>query len=313
LNVYSKSRGIEFISCDGFPKIFIGSRELPMIRNIRRKKRGLILKKKRGFQAISLALAFLTLISILASLATYNGSTHLKGGDEHMRVAAFWGESVVIALTVMAIIQIVRRLLPLRGWFHERKVFHWLGNNSYAMDALRTQVKRYESLAVFDLPIEHLCAQLSAIGDHLMDELSLSGEEGNRESNALLVRMSAGTWERKALDFQSDKGEAKGSLAAMRTRAAYATQRNLYQLQIETGASWRRWLLGFAICLSGLLFILAVLLLGAGSFIKTWKDEPPGLIFVSYLAGTLLVSIFAGYMASIARDLVAIIEKLRRQ
>jgi hypothetical protein len=70
------------------------------------------------------------------------------------------------------------------------------------------------------------------------------------------------------------------------------------------------------------LFILGLPLLNTGSFIPGLIYLSPGAKrlpasehagnFVFLMTGTVLSALFAGFLGSIARDVVAIVEKLRR-
>jgi hypothetical protein len=244
-------------------------------------------------------------------------------GRERARVTAFLGESIVIALGAMALIQVFRRLFPIRGWFHQNAVLHWLGGDGDADTALAELKRRAQgrSLAMFDLPIELLCAQLSAIGEQLLDELTalpqppIAPPPPREYAATLLDRMSSGEWKKNPIPSPATAASAapfEESVAATRTRIAYAVQRRLDQLQIDASARWRRWLLVTAIVLSFVLFFIAAGVLGAGQRFITPISPTPSGYAVSYFIGAILVALFAGYMASIARDLVAIIEKLRR-
>jgi len=100
-----------------------------------------------------------------------------------------------------------------------------------------------------------------------------------------------------------------------------AIQRNLDQFQISSSANWRRYLLLTSVLLSMVIFVLGLPLLQTGSFISGLSN-PDGLQplklsqrtgnFALLFSATLLTGLFAGFLGSIARDLVAIIEKLRR-
>ncbi len=229
--------------------------------------------------------------------------------DTSARVATYLGQSFVIALAAMALIQIARRLLPLRGWFHQEEVERWLGSGP-AIDILEARLTGRRSLAAFDLPIEQLSAQLSSIGDHVLEEVVASPPPANERNDAveLLDRMSDGEWSRPRPPSVEDSKEWD---TTRRTRVAYAIQRHLDLLQIEAGSRWRRRLLVAAIYACGVLFVVAAAVLGAGTFIEPWNDGVFAKAF-SWTLGTLLVALLGGYMATIARDVVAIIEKLRR-
>jgi hypothetical protein len=242
---------------------------------------------------------------VFAGIAAAESTPH----DTRARVATFLGESLVIALATMALIQVARRLLPLRGWFHRDEVERWLGSGP-AINVLEARLIGWRSLAALDLPVEQLCAQLSAIGDHLLEEVIASPPPANERNDAveLLDRMSEGEWSRPRPPSLKDSEEWE---TTRRTRVAYAIQRHLDLLQIEAGSRWRWSLLVAAIGACGVLFLVAKWVLGAGTFIQPWSNGAFAKAF-TWTLGTLLVALLGGYMATIARDVVAIIEKLRR-
>ena|ERR1051326_2215557 len=158
---------------------------------------------------------------------------------------------------------------------------------------------------VFDLPSELLTGQLGAIAEQTLEELP-SGAPPSR----LIERMSAG-------EYASDGERTSASVTDGRAAMALAIQRNLDHFQIATAAKWRRYLLVTCITLSTGLFTLGLGLLGMGSFLPELNAPPFKFAawlgnFVLLLLATSLVSLFGGLLGSISRDLVAIIEKLRR-
>ena len=161
---------------------------------------------------------------------------------------------------------------------------------------------------MLDLSSELLTGQLGAIADRVMEK------QGKNEPRSALIRRMA-----------AEDGVVRVPVSAEqdpRIGNAMAIQRNLDQFQISTSAQWGRYLLKTSILLSMALFMLGLRLLNYGSFINGLIDLPPGADslrasvhagnFLFLLTGTVLTALFAGFLGSIARDVVAILEKLRR-
>ncbi len=218
----------------------------------------------------------------------------------------FFFNSLVIGMAAMSLIQIFRRLFRMRGAFHRDLTEEWLGVE--ASEELYREVgpKRIDDM--FDLSSELLTGQLGAIADRVMEK------QGKNEPASSLIR-------RMAAEDNAVRSSASGE-QDQRIGYAMAIQRNLDQFQISTSAGWGRYLLRTSILLSIALFILGLPLLNTGSFIPGLIDITSGakklpasahagnLVFL--MGGAVLTALFAGFLGSIARDVVAIVEKLRR-
>ncbi len=220
----------------------------------------------------------------------------------------FFLKSCVIGFAAMSLLQIGRRLFPMRGSFHKELTVEWLGDAAVA--ELYTAVGAERIRNMFDLPSELLTGQLGAIADQVMEK------QGRSEQPTLLIRRMAAEEENVV------QPPAASSEQDPRVRAAMAIQRNLDQFQISTSALWRRYLLMTSILLSMTLFLFGLRLFDGGSFIPGLTSIPqhgPALTARQYsenfsllCLATVLTALFGGFLGSIARDLVAIVEKLRR-
>ena len=129
---------------------------------------------------------------------------------------------------------------------------------------------------VLELPIERLTAQLQA-----------SGEFALRNPDSKLV-----PWIDRVLHYEGlDTPQAKSQML----------QRRLDHLQLRAESEWRSWLRLAAIGLSSVLSFGGVLILG---------DLSGGPLAVGALV--VAAGIIGGHFASVARDLVALVERNRR-
>jgi hypothetical protein len=214
--------------------------------------------------------------------------------------------SLVVGLTAMSIIQIARRIFRIRGAYHREVVGRWLGEQASAELSSRAQAGQIS--AMFDLPTEMLTGQLSAIAEQALER---------RGWPSPLVRRMAEGGEPTPSQWESSHADEAESDHDTRASLALAIQRNLDQFQISTSAAWRRYLWLTAVLLSLVLFNAGLQLFNTGSFIPGLKAYPRVFNewlgnFAALSSAAILVGLFGGFLATIGRDIVAIIEKLRR-
>ncbi len=255
---------------------------------------------------------------------------------------AFVKQSIAIGVLTMAVIQMVRMTYPVRGIFHGRRVRAWLragiapearSNNkpevtSPQKDPVAELVKlavTSDSRALFDLSIEQLCGQMAAAIDPVLDAPleqrallhGLAGESGVDEVNRYVTawqnwrnRPKESKSQSSGADMQGLSEPSKGDSEAKsepseidiqfldaRNAVSRRIHRNIDGFQILVSTNWKR-----------MLRIGAVIIAGVLSCYGTAEitDLRSRLFFV--FAG----GIMAGFIATVARDIVAGIEKLRR-
>ena len=199
------------------------------------------------------------------------------------------GIIVVSGISSMAIVQIFKSLLGLRGLYQERQLKQWFvqqpdGSSGYiefrmaltAADASDRGI-RY----LFDLPIDQLCAQVSGAADVALASPAQFGA---------FLRCLAG--ERA---FSIDAGS--GAEEDRQIRLSHYVRAGIDQLQVSVGHRWRRYVRSAAVGLSGLIGIAIV----EASLVPTRQR---GLdILAALLVG--------GFVAWFARDVAALVERLR--
>jgi len=259
---------------------------------------------------------------------------------------AFVKQSIAIGVLTMAVIQMVRMTYPVRGIFHGRRVRAWLragivpearSNNKSevsspqrdpvagAVSELLKLAVTSDSRALFDLSIEQLCGQMAAAIDPVLDapteqrELlgGLAGESGMDDVNRYVTAWENWRDRLKGSKSQSSGGNmqrlsepSKGNSQATsepseidikfldaRNAVSRRIHRNIDGFQILVSTNWKR-----------MLRIGAVIIAGVLSCYGTAEitDVRSRLFFV--FAG----GIMGGFIATVARDIVAGIEKLRR-
>ena len=230
--------------------------------------------------AILLALAgYYVVKGLVASLGTF--ATFTLANAQGTIVAL-----VLIGLVTMSMIQVIRSLWPFRGWFQAAEMSRQLFG-SEEMDPSLLKLLRLstpsQTIAIWNHPIEQVSGQIGAAV-----ELAFADPEGY---SRLLKSLSNDA----AYGTPRDK---KG-----RDTVAFFVQRNIDRSQIATGDRWRRILRIFAIGLSTALAFAVSLAQEKPASFQGWS-----ILLVS----ALLIGIVSGYLAMVFRDLVAIVERLRR-
>ena len=273
-------------------------------------------------------------------------------------VEALLIQSAAIGVIVMASIQTVRSIVPVRSWFHRTRVSVWLGR---APDELKVP-KEFEarmrqrietdglwldkyigpdttekqildrllqlttaegsarpavSRAFFDLPLEQLCGQISAGAERAIVD--------PRTNGAILLRLANAAGEEDVLSFftahrdleptprpkvQPPSNRHSGCLrhASRGTSArrgscervpAWRNASDAASIAFKSKAAshWRRRLRAIAVMLAAALGLTAALI---------------GNQFLASVPVAIASGIVGGFFAMLARDLTAIVERLRR-
>jgi hypothetical protein len=157
--------------------------------------------------------------------------------------------------------------------------------------------------ALYDLPIEQLCGQINSAAqvvlDRSLDHPDLFVCLASMADPVDVARMMFPPKEAKAAR-PLDEGEAQerhDSYIDARTRVTHQIQRAIDTLEITAGFRWKFWMQLASIALSGLFAGLGMWMFWKGSH-----------LFLSSLA----VAVLGGFLASLARDLVATLRQLKK-
>lgn len=301
-----------------------------------------------GILLVSLIAIWIAAYLVIATGETVLRALGGFGEDQagHL-VAVFLGRCLVIGVLSMALIQTLRGLVPLRGRFHETEIRRWLARGWSAegrlvapappgdssprglSDGREAREKRRPpvdgmishlvELAVmlrreelFDLRIEKLCGQIGAAVELVVDrpvsdidQDLLRSLAGRKHADEYLSALSGESMQDNASGNKAGGSapprkdhplETDADRVMLRHQVEQRIRRNIDGLQISVGVRWRRQLRGLAIVVSS---VLALGLLG-----------PPQLE-VAWFLSIAMTSLIAGYIASVARDLTAVIERWR--
>jgi hypothetical protein len=244
----------------------------------------------------------------------------------------FFGESrdlggylaamAAIGVAAMALIQAAKDVLPLRTWFQRWRLEKWMAEGAREAEAhfaatlpdangaginARRAWKDLIALSVdgdekalLSLSIEQLCGQMSAAFQMVLDypkqyrDLLLiagsfaSPDDMNQILNTDRSRMSRA-------DGPPTPEQIQWTDA--RNRVTHQLQRAVDGFQIATGYRWTFWMKIASFVVSAILTAIAVQTKGQG--------------IVAHVGVIAFTAILAGFLAPIARDLAATIQKLR--
>lgn len=258
---------------------------------------------------------------------------------------AFLTAMAAIGVLSMAIIQTVKDMLPIRNWFQQSFVLEWLkkkakqahdkttrwmtqgglawfdsernrtsppADNKYFVQSPRAgdaQTDMFklatdgDAKALYDLPIEQLCGQLNSAAqmvlDRPVDHPDLLRCLASAADAVDVARVMFPPVEAKAAR-PADAGDAQqrhDAYVDARTRVTHQIQRAIDALQIRAGFRWKFYLQLASIVISGILAGAGVAIFGSGSY------------RVPIAIG---VGILGGFLAPVARDLVAALQQLRK-
>jgi hypothetical protein len=235
-------------------------------------------------------------------------------------LGSFLGAVVIIGLLSMVTIQLAKDFFPLRALFQAVWIRRWIRqriSDLASKDTEKAAVSLWDvygdllnltgasgrSGYLFNLPVEQLCGQINA---------ALQAALENPEAHKSLIRIFASTAKpedlmiffgpRPSLVINEQQSEAQRQVieryAEARNRVAHQAERAVDNLQISIGASWKLLLQSASIILS--LYFAA---LGIGKY-WTNASSPSARI-----RDGIAIGLIAGYLAPVARDIVAKIQR----
>lgn len=248
-----------------------------------------------------------------------------------------------IGTVSMALLQIAKNVFPLRSSFQRRHFREWLsrsaneaadsaGSAAATGDNIKTEesspgqpkkkskvcsgvaehdlinlVSSGDEEAFYYLPIEDLCGQIKSVASVVLDYPSLHenllrclANQANAKDIYVILHPPSPEIFLKRAD-QSTEGEKRAvkEYAAAKTRLALQVRCSVDAIQTSIGFRWKRWLQIASMFLSAALGMVALL-------VAPGQDYP-----YPTLGATILIGLLSGFLAPVARDLVAAVEKWR--
>ena len=221
-------------------------------------------------------------------------------------ISDHWGAylAALVALSglTMSLIQIAKDVLGLRMRFHRAKVLQWLDEPTSLAGTpppLERQLLRLASgsneRALYDAELADVCIQLSAAIQLLVDYpgqapdlLKTVARGAHRNDLDLLVRVDGA---------QPADPDQRQQVFDARNRVRALAHRSVEILKLQTATGWRRRMQASSFVVSVSIALVALMMSGG------LKDRPGAVLWTALLAG---------FLAPVARDLLAAVEQLRR-
>lgn len=239
----------------------------------------------------------------------------------------------------MALLQTAKNLLPLRLWFQRCHVQNWLAHRAtqaaaaakaagasfaappasvpQAQTDLVHLATAGDAGALYSLPIEQLCGQINAATQVLLDYPSLHwnllrclASEAQPADLALINPPDPAAHaarkmllRKPAVTLTDAEHNQVDDYVAARNRVSHQIQRAVDALQISVSFRWKFWMQLSSILLSAALGVTTLLIGNAYFDMRLTAARECALI--------ILTAILSGFLAPVARDLVAALEQIR--
>lgn len=225
-----------------------------------------------------------------------------------------------VGVVSMALLQTVKDMLPTRRWFQAWWVSRWLDrqvaaappltggppSKAAAEEDLVRLATSGDTAALYDLPIEQVSGLMSSASQIVLDYppdhrdlLVCLAARARAEDLELLLAQGPSAARPRATLTEPDRSR----FVDARNRVTHQVQRSLDGLQIAAGFRWK-WLIQV------LSIVLSAVLVWAG--MALFVEAPRAGSGLHYFLLYLLAGILGGFLAPVARDLVAALQQLRK-
>jgi hypothetical protein len=206
--------------------------------------------------------------------------------------------SIAIGTLTMALIQVLKP--PLRSLFHRHEIRRWIRNGGQFepnVDQFLDHVGLNQADALLELPAEELIAQIQAAAEAITFSATRElGEQTNRFLDEVLGEVG---------DRPNIAQRYFGNESRELSGLSYLLQRRLDTLQVQIRYKWQA-ILSFL----SLHVALALSLVAMTVFFSSYSSYQSPAISIIVIA--IPLAVLSGFFASLARDLTAIVERLRR-
>jgi hypothetical protein len=234
--------------------------------------------------------------------ASFENSFRLHTGSVSAQARDLLWFALACGLLSFATIECIKRLTYLRAAYHERETRRWLqsrfdqiasnsddGESPFKQLLAAMGIERGDEKRIFNLPSEQLSAQVSAAAD-----LALTAPRSDYAGYRYFLASVTG--DKRDLDLES-ASKTDREQEADDLRRGQQVRIGLDQLQVALRDRWRRYLWGAGLWISGAY--------GVGLAFAGNREAVEGPRHV------LAALVLGGVVAAVARDLTAIVERLR--
>ncbi len=237
----------------------------------------------------------------------------------YARAFGFATALAAVGVISMAFLQTIKDVLPVRRWFQTWWVVGWLteqaartpapATGAVNVAAAETDLVRLatsgDRAALYDLAIEQVTAQMNAAAQMVLDFpwrhehlfRCLAAQADAEDLRRLLDARPPERGPRRELS-----AEDKSALIDARNRVTHQVQRSLDGLMISAGFRWKLYLQLAS-------FVVSAIIVWAGLMLFV---REPIAVFVRHLPLYVALSLLGGFLAPVARDLVAALQQVRK-
>lgn len=243
----------------------------------------------------------------------------MKGLDAIVGWVKAWAVLLTAIGTVsMALLQTAKNVFPLRSWFQRGRLHRWILVAASASTGPEVCTSKAEtdliSLATsgdeeafYNLPVEDLCTQIRNAVPVILDYPNLhkdlfcclASKASADDIQRLLEPPPPETFLKRGEHSTDEEKHAIREYAAAKTRLAAQVRCSIDAIQTSIGFRWKYFLQLASLVLSAIIGVIA-LHLGAG------PDHT-----LPTVEATIMIGLLSGFLAPVARDLVAAIENWR--
>lgn len=237
------------------------------------------------------------------------------------RADDFLGALALVGVATAALIQAVKEVVPVRRWFHEKRLNAWVkrcaeefANRERPVDVHKGECQLYcisvdgDKKALLNLPseemAEHMVAAMRAAVEspsHHVDLFLIGAHKADPEDiETLCPRVQRSTEE--VLEPPTDQELVR--IAEARSRVWYHMQRAVAGFEISVRQRWK-WILQL------ISFVLSAGMVGLAVVLSTFHGTIAQGGFAARAGQVFFAAVLAGFLAPVARDLTVAIKRLR--
>lgn len=221
-----------------------------------------------------------------------------------------WGVPLAaIGSVSMALIQVAKNTLPWRSDFQRKTLRAWLkGRNEESSDSAEADLIQLTTAgdgdAFYNSDIEDICSRIKSTIAVVLDYPDLhrpllrclASQASKQDIESILRPPPADVFQIHVKDANDKQKEIIRNYASAKTRVGLEVRSAVDAIQVHISFRWKRLLQRLSVVLSSILGIVALLVA------KPTKYS---------IGAMLIVGLLAGFLAPVARDLVAAVEKWR--
>lgn len=221
-----------------------------------------------------------------------------------------WGIPLAaIGSVSMALLQVAKTTLPWRSNFQRDRLREWLASRNNALSAaaeadLIRLTTAGDADAFYDSDIEDICMRIKSAVPLILDYphrhnallRCLASQDSTKDINRLLNPPAPEVFQVQIHNATKDQRQRVRNYAAAKTRVALEARSGVDAIQVHISFRWKRRMQELSVIVSSILGMASLLVAKPSRY---------------SIGAMFIVGLLAGFLAPVARDLVAAVEKWR--